>query len=62
MPIGDFTETLAVTPSKTMYFLSPTYRADNFEQFELSLAKILQSDFTRKVIESLLVKSQAVFT
>lgn len=54
--------TLNISPSQKVFLVTPTYSIENSEQFEQSLAKILQSDNTKEVIESLLIKSQSVFS
>jgi hypothetical protein len=53
---------LEITPEDTKFVLAPTYTIENFEQFESSLERILQSDTTKVVIKTLLEKSQNVFS
>ena len=51
---------LAISPTENKNVMSPTYKAKTYEEFEKYLAKILQSDSTKEVIETLLVKSQSI--
>jgi hypothetical protein len=56
------TDVLDLASGKTIRLFAPTYRVEDIKQFEQSFAKILNSNFTKKVIEALLQKSQSVFS